>query len=127
MQINISWPLAGQKGLGMVHYLFQSALEATAELAETVAEEAAPVVTAANENLIGQALRITLVGMGILFVSLLILWGVMELLVRLVKDGPKEEEEEEVNASPVMEAADAGDEMKLKAAAAAAAYVIAKK
>lgn len=111
----------------MVHYLFQSALEATAELAETVAEEAAPVVTAANENLIGQALRITLVGMGILFVSLLILWGVMELLVRLVKDGPKEEEEEEVNASPVMEAADAGDEMKLKAAAAAAAYVIAKK
>ena len=108
----------------MVHYFFQSALEETAELAETVAAEAAPAAKAAG-NLIGQGLQITLVGMGILFVSLLILWGVMELLVRLVKDGPKEEEEEE--ASDIVETAEAGDEMKLKAAAAAAAYVIAKK
>ncbi len=108
----------------MVHYFFQSALEETAELAETVAAEAAPAA-AASGDLIGQGLQITLVGMGILFVSLLILWGVMELLVRLVKDGPKEEEEEE--ASDIVETAEAGDEMKLKAAAAAAAYVIAKK
>ena len=109
----------------MVHYLFQTALEGTEELAETVAAEAAPAAAAVNEGLIGQGLQITLVGLGILFVSLLILWGVMELLVRLVKDGPKDEEEEE--ASDIVEAAEAGDEMKLKAAAAAAAYVTAKK
>ena len=109
----------------MVHYLLQTALEETAELAETAVTEAAPVAAAA-EGLIGQALKITLVGMGILFVSLLVLWGVMELLVRVVKGGPKEEEDEE-ETSAVVESADAGDEMKLKAAAAAAAYVIAKK
>ena len=109
----------------MVHYLFQTALEGTEELAETVVTEAAPAAAAVNEGLIGQGLQITLVGMGILFVSLFILWGVMELLVRLVKDGPKDEEEEE--ASDIVEAAEAGDEMKLKAAAAAAAYVTAKK
>ena len=108
----------------MVHYLFQTALEETAELAETAAAEAAPVASASG-NLITQGLQITLVGMGILFVSLFILWGVMELLVRLVKDGPKEKEAEE--ASEIIETADEGDEMKLKAAAAAAAYVIAKK
>ena len=101
----------------MVHYLFQTALEETAELAETAAAEAAPVA-AASGNLITQGLQITLVGMGILFVSLFILWGVMELLVRLVKDGPKEKEAEE--ASEIIETADEGDEMKLKAAAAAA-------
>ena len=107
----------------MVHYFFQAALEGTEELAETITAEAAPVAAAVNEGLIGQGLQITLVGMGILFVSLFILWGVMELLVRLVKDGPKEEEE----ASDNVETAEAGDEMKLKAAAAAAAYVTAKK
>ena len=108
----------------MIHYLFQEVLESTEELAETVAETVP--AAAANEGLIGQALQITLVGMGILFVSLLILWGVMELLVRLVKDGPKEAEEEESSAV-VEAAADADDELKLKAAAAAAAYVTAKK
>ena len=102
----------------MVHYLFQSALEETTELAAA----AAPA-----EDLVMQGLKITGVGMGILFVSLLVLWGVMELLVRLVKDGPKKEEEAEESASDIVETADAGDEMKLKAAAAAAAYVIAKK
>ena len=110
----------------MVHYFFQAALEGTEELAETITAEAAPVAAAVNEGLIGQGLQITLVGMGILFVSLFILWGVMELLVRLVKDGPKEEEEEEAS-SDVVETAEAGDELKLKAAAAAAAYVTAKK
>lgn len=105
----------------MVHYLFQAALEETAEAAGQVIETA---VTASNEGLIGQALQITLIGMGILFVSLFILWGVMELLVRLVKGGPEEEAEEE---SAVVETADANDDEKLKAAAAAAAYVIAKK
>jgi sodium pump decarboxylase gamma subunit len=116
---------AGQKGLGMVHFLFQSALEETAELAETAVTEAVAAAPS-TEGLIGQALQITLVGMGILFVSLLILWGVMELLVRLVKDGPKEEDADE-EASETAAAAEIGDEEKLKAAAAAAAYVIAKK
>lgn len=104
----------------MVHFLLQNAqtTEAVEEIAEVVSKTA-------NEGLMGQALQITLIGMAILFVSLFILWGVMELLVRLVKGGPKEEEEEE--ASDIVETAEAGDEMKLKAAAAAAAYVIAKK
>ena len=105
----------------MVHYLFQAALEETAEVAEQVVETVAAAPN--NDGLIGQALQITLIGMIILFVSLLILWGVMELLVRLVKDGPKEEAEE----AEAIETAEADDDDKLKAAAAAAAYVIAKK
>ena len=106
----------------MVHFLLQSALEETAEAAEQVVETAA----ASNGNLIGQGLQITLIGMVILFISLFVLWGVMELLVRLVKDSPKEKEEAE-EASDAIETADAGDDLKVKAAAAAAAYVIAKK
>ena len=105
----------------MVHYLFQAALEETAEAAEQVVETVAAAPN--NDALIGQALEITLIGMVILFVSLLILWGGMELLVRLVKDGPKEEAEE----AEAIETAEADDDEKLKAAAAAAAYVIAKK
>ena len=105
----------------MVHYFFQAALEETAEAAEQVVETVAAAPN--NDALIGQALEITLIGMIILFVSLLILWGVMELLVRLVKDGPKEEAEE----AEAIETAEADDDDKLKAAAAAAAYVIAKK
>ena len=107
----------------MVHFLLQSAAEAATE----VAQEATEVVsTAANEGLIGQALQITLIGMLILFISLLVLWGVMELLVRLVKDNPQEEVAEEAPAAAVVETA-AEDDLKQKAAAAAAAYVIAKK
>ena len=106
----------------MVHYYFQAALEETAEAAEQVVETVAAAPN--NDALIGQALQITGIGMLILFISLLILWGVMELLVRLVKDGPKEEAEDEAEA---VEIADADDDEKLKAAAAAAAYVIAKK
>ena len=105
----------------MVHYFFQAALEETAEAAEQVVETVAAAPN--NSGLIGQALEITLIGMVILFVSLLILWGVMELLVRLVKDGPKEEAEE----AEAIETVEADDDEKLKAAAAAAAYVIAKK
>ena len=114
----------------MVHFLLQSALEQTTEATETVAEaaqtvtEAVATTAAANENLIGQALQITLIGMLILFLSLVILWGVMELLVRLAKDGPKDEAEDKAEA---VEVADADDDEKRKAAAAAAAYVIAKK
>ena len=106
----------------MVHFLLQSALEETAEVAEQVVETVAAAPN--NDALFSQALQITLIGMIILFVSLFILWGVMELLVRLVKDGPKDKAEEKAEA---IETADADDDEKLKAAAAAAAYVIAKK
>ena len=106
----------------MVHFLLQSALEETSEAAQQVVETVAAAPN--NDALIGQALQITLIGMIILFVSLFILWGVMELLVRLIKDGPKKEAEEEAEA---VETAEADDDEKLKAAAAAAAYVIAKK
>lgn len=106
----------------MVHFLLQNALEETAEA--TTEQVAEAIVTAHNEALFGQALQITLIGMIILFVSLFILWGVMELLVRLVKDDPKGKAEEQAEA---VETADTDSDEKLKAAAAAAAYVIAKK
>ena len=101
----------------MLHFLLQAAEEI---------EEVATEVTAApmNEAVISQSLQITLIGMLILFASLFVLWGVMELLVRLVKDPKKEEKAEE--AAPVVAAA-ADDELNVKAAVAAAAYAIAKK
>ncbi|MHC1772646.1 MAG: OadG family protein [Flexilinea sp.] len=70
-----------------------------------------------NAEIMSQALLITLIGMVILFISLFILWGVMELLVRIVKD-PKQTEivEEEPETISVSEA-----ELKMRAAAAAVA------
>ena len=103
----------------MSNFLFQ-AVEEAQEAAETVAA-AAPAV----DNIIGQSLQITLIGMLILFASLFVLWGVMELLVRVVKDSPKDEEESE--EAPVAAVETADDDLKVKAAVAAAAYAIAKK
>lgn len=80
---------------------------------------------ASGGGLLGQALIITLIGMLILFISLLVLWGVMELLVRFVHDKPEEEEEAAEIAEAVSDDADV--ELKRKAAAAAAAYVLARK
>ena len=101
----------------MVHFLLQAA-EELEEITETA------VTLPANESIIGQSLQITLIGMLILFASLFVLWGVMELLVRLVKDSPDKAEAEKV--APLATAADDAD-LTLKAAAAAAAYAIAKK
>lgn len=79
-----------------------------------------------NSRIIGQSLQITLIGMAILFVSLLIIWGVMELLVRFVKDAPESAETEE-NAAATVSIADSDLNLKSKAAAAAAGYVLSKK
>ena len=72
-----------------------------------------------NAGIITQSLLITLIGMVILFISLLILWGVMELLVRFLKD-PAEgaDEAPEPEAVAVSE-----DELKMRAAAAAVASI----
>lgn len=105
----------------MVQYFFQAAAEEIAEEVEVIAEAAAPV----NDKLISQSLQITGIGMLILFASLFVLWGVMELLVRVVKDAPKSDEEDEEVSADIAE--DQDDDLKLKAAAAAAAYAIAKK
>lgn len=93
-----------------------------------------------NAEIMGQALMITLIGMVILFISLFILWGVMELLVRIIKD-PKEaekvEEEPEIvsvgenelkmRAAAAAVASIQDYDMKMRAAAAAASFVIIKK
>jgi sodium pump decarboxylase gamma subunit len=75
------------------------------------------------------SLWITLVGMGLVFIGLLLLWGLMELMVRFIKDGsPKEEKvvakeaaEQEAAPQPVV----AGSTVKARAAAAAVAAAIA--
>lgn len=82
-----------------------------------------------NSRIIGQSLQITLIGMLILFVSLLIIWGVMELLVRFVKDAPEKADAEESAAAnaPTLPVGDNDLNLKSKAAAAAAGYVLSKK
>ena len=74
-------------------------------------------------KIICQALAITGIEMLILFVSLLILWAAMELLVRFVKDAPKSADDERMG-----ETDEAGEiAVKAKVAAAAAGYVLSKK
>lgn len=80
-----------------------------------------------NSRIIGQSLQITLIGMLILFVSLLIIWGVMELLVRLVKDAPEKAKDSAAADMPTLSVGDDDLNLKSKAAAAAAGYVLSKK
>lgn len=47
-----------------------------------------------QENL-NLAIQITLVGMGLVFIAILLLWGLMALLVRLAADRPVEETAQE--------------------------------
>ena len=80
--------------------------------------------TIVNDQIIGQSLQITLVGIVILFASLFLLWGVMELLVRIIKD-PVEKEEVVADAD-VVEVAPVvlgESELKMRAAAAAVASI----
>lgn len=111
-----------------------------AEIVETVE------VVIDNTHIIGQATQITLIGILILFASLFVLWGIMEILVRVVKD-PKEAElpesalETVASSAPVivdeqslkMQAAAAAVasiqnyDLKMRAAAAAAGFAVAKK
>ncbi len=75
-----------------------------------------------NAEIIGQSLQITLIGMLILFASLFVLWGVMEILVRLVKDPKEEPEAPELEDALAAVVVDEG-ELKMRAAAAAVASV----
>jgi Na+-transporting methylmalonyl-CoA/oxaloacetate decarboxylase gamma subunit len=71
-----------------------------------------------NENLI-LALQITLVGMGLVFAAILLLWGVMALLVRLTARSVEAEAEQERAALTELE-------RKQRAAAAAVAIALAQ-
>lgn len=87
-------------------------------------EVAVETATVVNDSVIGNSLQVTLIGIVILFASLILLWGVMELLVRVIKD-PAEEEEvaaeaEALEAAPIV--LDEG-ELKMRAAVAAVASV----
>jgi Na+-transporting methylmalonyl-CoA/oxaloacetate decarboxylase gamma subunit len=65
------------------------------------------------------ALMMTVVGMGIVFIGILILWGVMALMVRIWPHDGGDSEAEEVRGSPE----DDGD-LRARAAAAAVAVVM---
>ncbi len=75
------------------------------------------------ENLVS-ALEITLIGMGLVFAAIILLWAVMALLVRfgtMLKTSP-------AAPSPKQEASEAAaaksNELKLRAAAVAVAYAL---
>jgi Na+-transporting methylmalonyl-CoA/oxaloacetate decarboxylase gamma subunit len=75
------------------------------------------------------ALWITLIGMGLVFISIIMLWGLMALLVRLAAERG---EPEPVEAEPAAEMAaseevGAGLERKRRAAAAAVAVALARR
>lgn len=73
---------------------------------------------------ITSALLITLVGMSLVFIAILILWGLMALMVHLTSGQAKENEMEILEPEP--EPAEAsGIEIKIRAAAAAAAIALA--
>jgi Na+-transporting methylmalonyl-CoA/oxaloacetate decarboxylase gamma subunit len=88
-----------------------------------------------NTDTLVQALQITLIGMGLVFVGLLILWGLMEATVQLTawynRSHPEEEEGEEEEAeataeeAPAAVALPASTDLKQKAAAAAVAIALA--
>lgn len=79
------------------------------------------------------ALWITLVGMGIVFLVLLLLWGLMALMVRVAAPRTKAEEASEIAveeeepqvAGAAIPVPDLGGESRIKAAAAAVAVALA--
>ncbi len=77
-------------------------------------------------------LWITLIGMGLVFIGILALWGLMELIVKLTNryalTHPEEEEEgegEAREAAPIVEALPAAPAKKQEAAAVAVAIALA--
>lgn len=66
------------------------------------------------------ALLISLIGGGMVFVGLILLWGLMDILVRLTA-----EKEAPAKAGPVLQEESLCPETEMKAAAAAAAVAIA--
>ncbi len=78
----------------------------------------------------GSALWISLIGMGLVFIAILLLWGLMELVVRLTADrgeAKKEALEPEVGAPAVVAPPAENKSLKLRAAAAAVAYALSAK
>ena len=65
------------------------------------------------------SLQITLIGMGLVFVSLMVLWGLMELLVRLTPD-------RKIVEGPVVSQGDGELERRQQAAAVAVALALAE-
>jgi Na+-transporting methylmalonyl-CoA/oxaloacetate decarboxylase gamma subunit len=72
------------------------------------------------ENL-GTALWITLIGMGLVFVAILVLWGLMALLVRVTRDKPQEILTSDSISKPI----ESNSDLKAKAAAVAVAVALA--
>lgn len=69
------------------------------------------------------ALFITLAGMGLVFVTILLFWGMMALMMRLIAGRVREEPAAGVEAHPAADAA--GLEMERRAALAAVAVALA--
>ena len=84
---------------------------------------------------ISSALIITGIGMGLVFIAILALWGMMEIMVRATtrlalkeaEEAQESEEESEVEeeAETIQPAVDSSAELKRKAAAAAVALALA--
>jgi Na+-transporting methylmalonyl-CoA/oxaloacetate decarboxylase gamma subunit len=70
---------------------------------------------------ISRSLLITLIGMGLVFIGILLLWGMMILLVRIFKDREEKEEEASPADPPIL----AGD-IKIKVAAVAVSTALAQ-
>jgi Na+-transporting methylmalonyl-CoA/oxaloacetate decarboxylase gamma subunit len=71
------------------------------------------------ENL-GTSLWITLIGMGLVFIAIILLWGLMAFLVKITEDKPEKE------SQPIQNAAGINTSMlKAKAAAAAVSAALA--
>ena len=78
-------------------------------------------------SLFNQGLLITGIGMGLVFVMIFALWGIMALLVKLTNKPEAEEEAEEVvESAPVSEVVPAQDPNAELAAAIAVAWALAE-
>jgi len=66
------------------------------------------------------ALWITLIGMGLVFLAILLLWGLMALLVRLTAEKPAAAVPEQPRENPVITVAVEQDQHELRRRAAAA-------
>lgn len=78
---------------------------------------------------IASSLWITLIGMGLVFIAILLLWGLMAAVVRLTVDGKPETEgaEADVEAVELQPVPAGAGDLKARAAAAAVAFVLARR
>lgn len=77
-------------------------------------------------NTVSYTLWITLVGMGLVFIAIVLLWGLMAAMVRLIKDKPEPGEEPNSTAEEITSQEDEyRPDRLLKAQAAAAAVAVA--